>query len=123
MNNIYDIAYDLEKNLREQPAFQSLTVAYEEVKANEEASALFDQFTQMQQELQMKQMSGEGLSDEYIEQAQDIAGRASTNELIQKMMNAEQQLSMIIEDVNKIIMKPLQELYAPVTMDDVEDAE
>lgn len=112
MNNIYDVAYELEKNLREQPSFQDLKAAYEEVKENEEAYTLFQEFTAMQQELQMKQMSGEGLSEEYIEQAQEVAGRASTNEYIQKMMNAEQQLGTVIEDINKIIMQPLQDLYS-----------
>lgn len=111
MNNIYDIAYDLEKALREQPAFTDLKVSYEAVRADAEASALFTEFTSVQQEIQAKQMSGEGLSDEYIQQAQDVAGRATTNDLIQKMMTAEQQLSMVIEDINKIIIKPLQEMY------------
>ncbi|UJF15196.1 YlbF family regulator [Jeotgalibaca sp. MA1X17-3] len=117
MSNIYDLAYELEKGLRTQPSFLELTSAYEEVKGNEEAYALFQEFTAMQQELQMKQMSGEGLSEEYIEQAQEIAGRASTNEMIQKMMTAEQQLGTVIEDVNKIIMKPLQDLYTTETTD------
>lgn len=112
MKNIYDIAYDLEKALREQPAFLSLKEAYEAVQSDEEAKNLFAEFTQVQQELQMKQMSGEGLSEEYIEKAQEIAGRASTNERIQNMMTAEQQLSVVIEDINKIIVKPLQDMYA-----------
>ncbi len=114
MTNIYDIAYDLEKTLRDEPAFLELKKAYEEVQADEEASTLFTEFTAMQQEIQAKQMSGEGLTDEYIEKAQDIAGRATTNEFIQKMMTTEQQLSTLIEDINKIIVKPLQEMYANV---------
>lgn len=115
MKNIYDIAYDLEKTLREEPAFLELKKAYEAVKTDEEASALFTEFTSMQQEIQAKQMSGEDLTDEYIAQAQDVAGRATTNEWIQKMMTSEQQLSVLIEDINKIIIKPLQEMYAQDT--------
>ena len=112
MNNIYDIAYDLEKALREQPAFKDLQTAFAQVQNDEEAAALFAEFTGIQQELQMKQMTGEEVSEEYIEKAQDIAGRASTNALIQKMMTSEQQLSVVIEDINKIIIKPLQDMYA-----------
>ncbi|WP_227872502.1 YlbF family regulator [Jeotgalibaca ciconiae] len=112
MKNIYDIAYELESALREQPAFAQLTESYEAVTKDEEAAQLFGEFTRVQQEIQMKQMSGEGLTEEYIEEAQEIAGRASTNELIKSMMTAEQQLSVVIEDINKIIVRPLQEMYS-----------
>ncbi|MGP6138953.1 YlbF family regulator [Jeotgalibaca sp. A127] len=112
MKNIYDIAYELESNLREQPAFKSLTEAYTAVQADEVARSLFGEFTGIQQQIQMKQMSGEGLDDEFIQKAQEIAGRAGENEMIQKMMTAEQQLSTVIEDINKIIVRPLQEMYA-----------
>ncbi|MDE1548373.1 YlbF family regulator [Jeotgalibaca caeni] len=112
MKNIYDIAYDLEKALREQPAFITLTEAYQKIQENEEASQLFSEFSGLQQELQMKQMSGQEISDEDIAHAQEVAGRASQDELIQQMMSAEQQLSVVIEDINKIIIKPLQEMYA-----------
>ncbi len=112
MKNIYDIAYELESALREQPAFAELTESYKAVTKDEEAAQLFADFTRVQQEIQMKQMSGEGLTDEFIQEAQDIAGRASTNELIKGMMTAEQQLSVVIEDINKIIVRPLQDMYA-----------
>lgn len=111
MNNIYDIAYELEKSLREQPAFHALKEAYTAVQSNEEARALFAEFTGIQQQIQMKQMSGEGLDDAFIQQAQEIAGRAGQNEMIKQMMTAEQQLSTVIEDINKIIVRPLQEMY------------
>lgn len=117
MKNIYDIAYELEKSLREQPAFEALTESYTAVQADEESRTLFGEFTGIQQQIQMKQMSGEGLDDAFIQQAQEIAGRAGENEMIQKMMTAEQQLGTVIEDINKIIVRPLQEMYtqAPET--------
>ena len=37
MKNIYDIAYELESSLREQPAFQALTESYAAVQADEES--------------------------------------------------------------------------------------
>ena len=112
MKNIYDIAYELESSLREQPAFQALTESYAAVQADEESRSLFGEFTGIQQQIQMKQMSGEGLDEEFIQQAQEVAGRAGENEIIQKMMTAEQQLGTVIEDINKIIVRPLQEMYA-----------
>lgn len=121
MNNIYDTAYQLEKDLRQQPAFLTLTESYNKIKADEEAWALFQEFAQMQQEMQMKQMNGEGFEDDYIQRAQDVAGRATSNELISQMMTAEQQLSAVIQDINNIIMKPLQELYAPDSLNEAGD--
>ncbi|WP_062532482.1 YlbF family regulator [Jeotgalibaca dankookensis] len=111
MKNIYDIAYDLEKELRQQPSFEELKEAFIAVQKDPEAKALFAEFTGMQQEIQMMQMTGQPLEEDYIENAQEIAGRASENELIKGMMTAEQQLSTVIEDINKIIVRPLQEMY------------
>ncbi|CZQ91898.1 Hypothetical protein Tpal_1480 [Trichococcus palustris] len=112
MSNIYDTAYELEKSLREVDVFKSLAVAYNEMTADGEASSLFKEFRDIQVNLQQKQMTGGEITEEDITNAQAIAEKASTNTIIQKMMEKEQQLSKMMEEINGIITKPLQELYS-----------
>ena len=52
MANIYDLAYDLEKGLRESQEFQSLKEAYDRVMNDPSAKQMFDNFRETQLDLQ-----------------------------------------------------------------------
>lgn len=110
-NNIYDTANQLEKDIRNLPAFAQLKEAFKAIQADEASSALFDEFKQTSQELQMKQMSGEQPGEEEMEALQALFAKVTENESIKSLMDSEQQLSQVMEDVNRIITKPLQEIY------------
>lgn len=56
MANIYDLAYDLEKGLRDSQEFQTLKEAYEKVMGDPSAKQMFDNFRETQLNLQQKQM-------------------------------------------------------------------
>jgi cell fate (sporulation/competence/biofilm development) regulator YlbF (YheA/YmcA/DUF963 family) len=110
-NNLYDVAYNLEKALRESDDFKELKRLYEEVNADESASKMFESFRNIQLSLQQKQMSGEEITQEEIEQAQKSVQLVQQHEKISQLMAAEQRLSMVVTELNKIIMKPLEEMY------------
>jgi cell fate (sporulation/competence/biofilm development) regulator YlbF (YheA/YmcA/DUF963 family) len=114
MANVYDVAYDLEKALRNSEDFQALKNSYDEVNNNPETKELFGKFRDIQVNLQQKQMSGQEVSQEEIEEAQKLFADVQQNETISKLMAAEQRMSMIINDLNKVITKPLEELYGPM---------
>ncbi|MBS4210710.1 YlbF family regulator [Bacillus sp. FJAT-50079] len=109
--NVYDYAYELEKALRTSEEYVGLKQMYDMVENDPEAKAMFDEFRQIQMQLQQKQMAGEDISEDEVKQAQLVANRVQTNELVTKLMDAEQRMSMAISELNKIIMKPLEELY------------
>lgn len=109
--NLYDVAYNLEKALRESDEFKSLKRLYDEVNANESASKMFENFRNIQLNLQQKQMSGEEISEEEIQQAQKSVQLVQQHDKISQLMAAEQRLSMVVTELNKIIMKPLEEMY------------
>lgn len=111
MNNIYDTANKLEQELRETEAYSDLKSAFSTVKADSEASEVFQQFQEVQMKLQQKQMSGEEISEEEISEAQEMALKSGENDLIKELMEAEQKLSTLIDDLNRIIMKPVQDIY------------
>lgn len=111
MANLYDTANQLERELRDSDEFKAVKQHFEAMKADEAAKGLFDEFRQVNMALQQKQMSGQEVTDEEIQQAQSLYQKASENEHIQALTQAEQRLSVIIQDINRIITTSLQELY------------
>lgn len=111
MINIYNDINRLEATLRQTPEFAGLQVAVEAVKENEEAMTLFQNFRNIQTKLQEKQEAGqEILEDEYVF-AQKTAQLAQQNVLILQMLEAEMAVSTIIQEMNRIVVKPIQALY------------
>lgn len=111
MINIYDDINKLEATLRQTDEFANLKAAVDSVTEDAEALTLFKSFREIQVTLQDKQMKGEEISGEEIEYAQKTAQIAQGNEKIFHMLQAEMALSQLIEEVNRILIKPVQSLY------------
>lgn len=109
--NLYDAAYELEKGIRQSDEYIQLIQMYNEVNADVTAKRMFDNFRQVQMNLQQKQMLGQGISPEEVEQAQKAAALVQQNSKTSLLMQAEQRMSMVIGELNQVIMKPLEELY------------
>lgn len=112
--NIYDDLNRLEATFRQTTEFAEVQQAVEVVKADEEALALFKNFRKIQLDMQEKQMQGEEIDAEELEYAQKTAQLAQTNEKIMAMLEAEMKLSGLIEEVNRVLMKPVQEIYESI---------
>lgn len=111
MTNVYDQANALESALRQSEEFQQMQQLYSKVNENEESKKLFDEFRELQMTLQQKQMQGEELLEEDIQKAQSSAQEIENDENIKGLMEAEQKMSQLIQDLNRVIMKPIEELY------------
>lgn len=109
--NLYDAAYDVEKAIRISEEFGQLKKLYAEVNSDESSRRMFENFRDLQLNLQQKQMNGEEISEEEIDQVQKTVELVQQNASITKLMEAEQRMSFVIGELNKIIMKPLEELY------------
>lgn len=109
--NFYDAAYDLERAVRQSDEYVNLKKCYDDVNADQSARMMFENFRNVQMQLQQKQMMGHDISQEEVEQAQKTVALVQQHTKISKLMEAEQRMSMAIGELNKIIMKPLEELY------------
>jgi cell fate (sporulation/competence/biofilm development) regulator YlbF (YheA/YmcA/DUF963 family) len=109
--NLHDAAYALEKAIRQSDEYKQLQQMYHQVNADLAAKNMFDQFRQIQMNLQQKQMMGQEISEQEVQQAQSTVAVVQQNEKIAQLMQAEQRMSMIIGELNQLIMKPLEELY------------
>ncbi|WP_438312580.1 YlbF family regulator [Sporosarcina sp. FA9] len=112
--NIYDDLNRLEATFRQTEQFSKVEQAIEEVKNDEEALVLFKNFREIQLTLQEKQMAGEEVEADELEHAQKTAQLAQTNAKIMTMLEAEMQLSGLIEEVNRVLMKPVQNMYESI---------
>ena len=110
--NLYDYANQLEQALRESEEYKAIKEAFANVKANEESQKLFDEFRETQINFQQKQMQGEEIAEEDLQKAQEQAQAIEKDENISALMNAEQKMSQVFQEINQIIVKPLDEIYA-----------
>lgn len=111
MANIYDTANQLERELRESEQFQDLKGSFDRLEANEEAYALFKEFQELQQSLQQKMMAGEEMTEEEAQKAQELSQKIQQDGIVSDLMQKEQAFSLVANDLNRIIMGPVRDLY------------
>ncbi|UNK17285.1 YlbF family regulator [Paenibacillus sp. N3/727] len=109
--NIYDKANDLAKAMKESQEVQEITSALKLIEADPESKQMLDNFRERQMEVQQRIMTGDMPSQEEMEKMEKLFEVLSLNLNIRRLFDAERRLSIIIEDVNKIISDSLQHLY------------
>lgn len=113
MTNIYDKAHDLAKSLQESQEVQSITSALKLIEADAESKRMLDDFRSRQMDIQQRIMGGDMPPQEEMEQMEKLFEVLSLNLNIRRLFEAEQRLSVIIQDVNKIISDSLANMYDP----------
>lgn len=111
MVNIYDTANELAKQMRETQEFTALEAAFNDMMADQESLDLFKKFQKAQAEAQQKQMQGQKLSEDEIKNVQNLANEVSKKDVVKKLMEKEQQMDNMMQQLNKSITAPIQELY------------
>lgn len=76
MSNIYDTANQLERDLRELQEFKTVKESFEAIYADETARTLFEEFRTVNVELQQKQFSGQEITEEDIQKAQELGQKS-----------------------------------------------
>jgi cell fate (sporulation/competence/biofilm development) regulator YlbF (YheA/YmcA/DUF963 family) len=59
-------------------------------------------------------MQGQQITEADNAKAQQVVALVQQNPKIAQLMQQEQRMNMLIGDLNKIILKPLEELYGPL---------
>lgn len=119
--NIYDTANDMSRQLVETQEYQGLKKALTELKADSEAFNSFKKFQKMQAEAQQKQMKGQQPSEDEIKAIQTMAKEVSGKKPVQNLMNQERQIDQMLQQLNKTITGPIQDLYREIVPNVDED--
>lgn len=109
--NVYDDVNRLEATFRQTEEFSQLKEAVEAVKADAGALELFKKFREVQMQMQEKQMQGLEIGEEELAEAETVAQSAQEDERIMHMLQSEMKLSGLLEEINGVLMKPVQEIY------------
>lgn len=111
MTNIYDIANELERALRQDEAYKNVENAFEQVAANEASYELYKEFIKKQDAFVKLMQSGAQPSEDEMAQFQELQTKLVADENVSLLISAQQRLQILVEDLNKIIYKPLGDLF------------
>ena len=100
MANIYDVANELSRTLRDLPEYKAVVESKQAIEANPEAKTL-------QGLMQSGQLPTEAVQQEMKDYMEKIQASPIVNEFFTK----QQQLSIYLADLEKIIFEPIQDLY------------
>lgn len=109
--SIHDKTHELAKAIKESTEVTDITNAMKLVETDPEAKAMLDNFRNGQLELQQRMMSGDMPPQEEMEKMEKLFEVLNMNLGIRRLFDAERRLSVVIEDVNKIITESLSQLY------------
>lgn len=108
---IFEAAMYFEKVFRESNEYKSLQILCNELNKDAQAMQIYNQMNHLNSQLEQKQMMGQEIRQQEIAALQSIETSAQQNEKIKRLMEADYRVNMLMMELNKIISKPLEELY------------
>lgn len=109
--NLFDLAYDFEKIFRNSEEYIQLKRLLNELNMDPISLQLFNKYNHLQMELLNKEMKGQKVMKQEMDDFQKTLAHVQQNERIVKLLEADQQVNILITKLNKIITKPLEEIY------------
>ncbi|WEV70444.1 YlbF family regulator [Lactobacillus sp. ESL0785] len=111
MVNIYDSANQLASDMQKTDEYKALQAAITEVKNNAASAAIFKEMDKMQSQIMQAQAQGKDIAKDIQDQYKELNEKVQKDPQIVKLLQAEQGLYKIIDDVQKAITKPINDLY------------
>ena len=110
MSNIYDSANELSRGLRELPEYKAVKEARDAIQADEEASKIFADYIAFQHEIQVMAHTGQMPDASFQEKMENFGKLIQGNALLSEFFAKQQQLSIYLSDIEKIVFEPISEL-------------
>lgn len=110
MANIYDLANELSRGLRDLPEYKAVETAKAAISGDAEASKIFADYVAFQTELQTMAQTGQMPDADFQKKMQDFGNLIQGNALLSEFFNKQQQLSIYLADIERIIFEPVQDL-------------
>ena len=110
MSNIYDSANELSRGLRELPEYKAVKEAKDAIQADAEANKIFEDYIAFQQEIQVMAQTGQMPDASFQGKMDSISKQIEGNDLVSSFFNKQQQLSIYLSDIERIVFEPISEL-------------
>lgn len=101
--NVHDEAHNLARAIKESPEYKEYVRLKDTASQNEELAAMLNDFQAKQFEIQAKQMMGEELGPELMEQIQSLYQILMKDPLASQYVQAEMRFSLLVNDVYTIL--------------------
>ncbi|MGQ7367517.1 YlbF/YmcA family competence regulator [Streptococcus suis] len=108
--NIYDIANELERAIRNLPEYKAVEVVKVSVEGNPEAKEILNSYINFQKDIQNKIQSGDIPTEADQQTMLDFNKKVQANPLLTEYFSKQQQLASYVADLERIIFQPLNEL-------------
>ena len=110
--NLYELAQHFENALRNSNEYQRFVRQYSTINADPASKQLLIKLNNMQMNLEQKQMMGQEIRQQEVDELQKITSIAQQNQKIAQLMEADHQVNKLMMELNKIMTKPLEEIYS-----------
>jgi cell fate (sporulation/competence/biofilm development) regulator YlbF (YheA/YmcA/DUF963 family) len=106
--SVYDTARRLERKLKDSDQYQKYQELRKKIEDNSGSKKMLIDYQNLMMEMQTKRMTGEELNEEDKEKLQNLQNLIEINNNVKKYLEAEYQLSQMINDLQKIIFSDLE---------------
>ena len=110
MSNIYDLANELNRSFRELPEYKAVLESKASIDTDGEAKALFKDYVDFQGKIQQMMQTGQMPTPELQEEMKNFSEKIQQNSLLTDFFNKQQQVSIYLSDIERIVFEPVQDL-------------
>lgn len=101
--NVYDAAHNLANAIKNSEEYKQYNQIKESVSGNEDLAGMLNDFQAKQFEIQAKQMMGEEIGEEMMEQIQSLYGIMMQDPTAAQYLQLEIRFSLMMNDIYKIL--------------------
>lgn len=109
--NIYDSVNQVASDLPQTQQFMAVQNAFAALKQDQVAFSMYKEFSELQEVLRNAQLSGQQPKEEDVKKLQELAKKMNDMDAVKNLMAAEQSLNQLLNDINSIIIKPINDVY------------
>ncbi len=109
MQNVYDLAHELARSLKETDQYKDMKKLRDQVESNEALKKMLDDFNAQNIQVQTALMSGQQLDEETMQKVQASYAIVMQDPTCAAFLNAEMAFSTIVTDITKILSDAIEE--------------
>ena len=109
--NIYDSVNQVASDLPQTQQFMAVQNAFAALKQDQVAFSMYKEFSELQEVLRNTQLNGQQPKEEDVKKLQELAKKMNDMDAVKNLMAAEQSLNQLLNDINSIIIKPINDIY------------
>ncbi len=111
MSNPYDKAHELASLIEKEQSYLKVKEISQKVLEKPDQMQQIDLFRREQMEVQRKQMLGMPLEPKELEKVNELYEKLMEDSEVKELLEAEQALSQLFNDLNRILTLPLEKIY------------